>query len=64
MNCPADGETYGEAYGKQFWGRHFWARVYLAVSSVTITDEMIQQYIEEQEGKPVHDESRFQIDNP
>ena len=26
---------------KKFWGRHFWARGYLAVSSGTITDEMI-----------------------
>jgi putative transposase len=33
---------------KQFWARHFWARGYLAVSSATITDEMIQEYIEEQ----------------
>ena len=47
---------------KQFWGRHFWARGYLAVSSGNITDEMIQQYIEEQEGELVVDESRFQID--
>ncbi|MCB1883740.1 MAG: IS200/IS605 family transposase, partial [Geminicoccaceae bacterium] len=37
---------------KQFWGRHFWARGYLAVSSGAITDEMIQRYIEEQEGAP------------
>ena len=47
---------------KQFWGKHFWARGYLAVSSGNITDEMIQQYIDEQEGEPVVDESRFQID--
>ena len=38
---------------KQFWGRHLWARGYLAVSSGNITDEMIQQYIQEQEGEPV-----------
>jgi len=49
---------------KKFWGRHFWARGYLAVSSGTITDEMIQKYIEEQEGEPVADDSRFQIDPP
>jgi putative transposase len=36
----------------------------LAVSSGTINDEMIQEYIEEQEGEPVHDDSRFPIDNP
>ena len=47
---------------KKFWGRHLWARGYLAVSSGNITDEMIQQYIEEQEGEPVVDDSRFQID--
>ena len=49
---------------KKFWGRHFWARGYLAVSSGNITDEMIQQYIEEQDGEPVVDDSRFQIDTP
>ena len=48
---------------KAFWGKHFWARGYLAVSSGTITDEMIQQYIDEQEGEPVHDDSQFPIDN-
>ena len=48
---------------KQFWGRHLWARGYLAVSSGNITDEMIQQYIEEQEGEPIIDDSRFQIDD-
>jgi putative transposase len=47
---------------KQFWGRHFWARGYMAISSGNITDEMIQKYIEEQEGEPVED-GRFQIDS-
>jgi len=49
---------------KQFWARHVWARGYLAVSSGTITDEMVQQYIDEQEGEPVLDDSRFPIDEP
>ena len=48
---------------KRFWGKHLWARGYLAVSSGNITDELIQQYIEEQEGEPVVDDSRFQIDS-
>ena len=48
---------------KQFWGRHLWARGYLAVSSDNITDEVIQKYIEDQEGEPVVDDSRFQIDS-
>jgi len=49
---------------KQFWGRHFWARGYLAVSTGNLTDEMVQKYIAEQEGEPVHDDSRFVIDSP
>jgi len=47
---------------KQFWGRHLWARGYCAISSGNITDEMIQNYIEEQEGEPI-DDSRFSIDS-
>ena len=48
---------------KKFWGRHFWARGYLAVSSGTLTDEMVEDYINAQEGEPVHDDSQFPIDN-
>ena len=48
---------------KQFWGWHLWARGYFAVTSGNITDTMVQQYIAEQEGEPLHDDSRFQIDD-
>lgn len=48
---------------KWFWGRHFWARGYLAVSSGTITDEMVKEYIEEQEVEQIIDDSRFPIDS-
>ncbi len=48
---------------KQFWGRHLWARGYFAVTSGTITDALIKQYIAEQEGEPVQDDSRFRIDD-
>ncbi|WP_037214101.1 transposase, partial [Rickettsia tamurae] len=41
---------------------HLWARGYMAVSSGNITDEMIQHYIDEQEGEPVNDD-RFLIDS-
>lgn len=34
---------------KMYWGRHFWARGYFVVSSGTITDEMIMEYIENQD---------------
>jgi putative transposase len=47
----------------KFWGRHLWARGYLAVSSGTITDEMIREYMDEQQGERVADDSRFPIDN-
>jgi putative transposase len=47
---------------KQFLGRHLWARGYLAMSSGNITDAMIHQYIQEQEGEPMTDDSRFEID--
>src|SRR3954469_2600336 len=47
---------------RQFWGRHFWARGYFAVTSGTITDDMINEYINEQEGEPVEDDGRFRID--
>ena len=47
---------------RQFWGHHLWARGYLAVSSGNITDDAVQKYIEAQEGEPLVDNSRFQID--
>jgi len=47
---------------KQLWGRHVWARGYLVVSSGTITDKMVEEYIAEQEGEPIHDDSQFVID--
>ncbi len=49
---------------KKFWGRHLWARGYLAVSSGTITDEIVQEYIDEHEGEQIADDGRFPIDNP
>jgi REP element-mobilizing transposase RayT len=39
-----------------------WARGYLAVSSGTITDQMVEEYIAEQEGEPIQDEGQFVID--
>ena len=45
---------------KMYWGRHFWARGYFVVSSGTITDEMIIDYIEKQDTE--EDERDFKID--
>jgi len=49
---------------KAFGGRHPWARGYLAVSTGNLTDEMVRDHIEQREGKPVQDDSRFAIDTP
>ena len=34
---------------KRFWGAHLWGRGFFAVSSGSITDEMIMEYIENQD---------------
>ena len=34
---------------KQYWGQHIWARGYFVASSGNITDEMIKEYIENQD---------------
>ncbi len=35
---------------KAYWGRHLWARGYFVASSGNVTDEVIQEYIRQQEG--------------
>ena len=34
---------------KEFWGRHLWARGYFACTTGNVTDEVIKEYIENQE---------------
>ena len=34
---------------KQYWGRHLWARGYFVASSGNITDEIIAEYIKNQD---------------
>ena len=34
---------------KQFWGRHLWGRGYFVASSGNITDEVIMEYIKNQD---------------
>ena len=34
---------------KKFWGQHFWARGYFAATSGSITDEMVMDYIQNQD---------------
>ena len=59
----ADTPSGVSALAESVLGADLWARGYLAVSTGTLTDEMVKAYIAEQEGEPVHDDSRFVIDN-
>lgn len=38
-----------------FWGRHLWARGYFVATSGNITDEMIMEYIENQDNNEKDD---------
>ena len=40
---------------KQYWGRHLWARGYFVASSGNVTDEVIMEYIKQQEGTEPND---------
>ncbi len=40
---------------KQYWWGHFWWRWYMWVSSWSITDEMVQEYIDNQDGTDFED---------
>jgi len=44
---------------KQFWGRHVWARGYFCCSSGNVTDEIVAQYIANQNTTPDED---FRVD--
>jgi putative transposase len=34
---------------KEFWGRHLWARGYFVATTGNVSDEMVAQYIENQD---------------
>lgn len=43
---------------KMYWGRHLWARGFFVATSGNVTDDVIQEYIRQQEEeRPVSDES-------
>jgi putative transposase len=45
---------------REFWGQHLWARGYFVCSSGNVTDEMIEEYIRNQDAEP-QDDQRFKI---
>jgi putative transposase len=44
---------------KQFWGRHFWGRGYFVASSGNVTDEVIMEYIRNQDIETKDDNFRI-----
>ena len=47
---------------KQFWGRHLWARGYFVASSGNVTDEVIAQYIADQDLEERTKDDGFRVD--
>mgnify|MGYP001096365047 FL=1 len=46
---------------KQFWGQHLWARGYFAASSGNVTDEIIKEYIRNQDLQEKNRSDNFEI---
>jgi putative transposase len=44
---------------REFWGRHLWARGYFACTTGNVTDEVIEQYIANQDMEP--DDAEFKV---
>ena len=45
---------------KRYWGRHFWARGYFCVTSGSVTDEMIKEYLEHHFEPKINDDFRLE----
>jgi len=48
---------------KQFWGKHLWARGYFAASSGNVTDEVIIEYIKNQDIEENQKSDNFGVDD-
>ena len=46
---------------KEFWGRHLWARGYFVASSGNVTDEVIQEYIKNQDLEERKKSDNFEV---
>ena len=46
---------------KQYWGRHMWARGYFVASSGNVTDEIIAEYIKNQDLEERQNSDNFNI---
>ena len=47
---------------RAFWGRHLWARGYFVASTGTLTDDVIEKYIEEQEQMERARDEEFEVE--
>lgn len=45
---------------KQFWGQHMWARGYFATNSGNVTDEIIKEYIRNQDLQEKNQSDNFE----
>ena len=50
-----------KALSRTFWGQHIWARGYFVACSGNVTDEVIMQYIEQQDHESPDD--NFKVDD-
>jgi putative transposase len=46
---------------EQFWGQHLWARCYFVASSGNVTDEIIKEYIKNQDLQERNNSDNFEI---
>ena len=46
---------------KEFWGRHLWARGYFVASGGNVTDEIIQEYIKNQDLEERKKSDNFEV---
>ena len=51
-----------KSLSKQFWGRHLWGRGYFVASSGNVTDEVIMEYIKNQDVE--NEDGDFDISHP
>ncbi|MFT6337737.1 MAG: putative transposase [Halioglobus sp.] len=51
-----------KSLSKQFWGRHLWGRGYFVASSGNVTDEVIMEYIKNQDLES--EDGDFKISHP
>ena len=54
-------QTEYKELNKQFWGQHLWARGYFVASSGNVTDEIIKEYIKNQDIQERSNSDNFEI---